>query len=67
MDREEKERRRHVRHWATFMIMHLEGREGEVPDYSYQEALKRLGELVAQELERTAPEPGQPVQALTGT
>lgn len=63
MDREEWERQRHVRHWALFMIMHLEGREGDVPQYTYREALERLGKLVGEELERSAPRVEPPAQA----
>ena len=55
MDREELERRRHLCHWATFMIMHLEGRETAQPRYDLPAALARLRELIDVELERLSP------------
>lgn len=62
MDREERERQRHVRHWATFMIMHLEGREGDAPRYTYRESLQRLRELVDAELTRAAQDAAAPLE-----
>ena len=55
MDREEMERRRHLCHWATFMIMHLEGRESAQPRYEVRTALERLRELIDVELEKLSP------------
>ena len=55
IDREERERRRHLCHWATFMIMHLEGRETAQPRYDLPAALERLRELIDEELERVSP------------
>jgi hypothetical protein len=50
-DRDERERRRHIRQWARFMITHLEKTE-ESSDLSFQEALVRLRELIDLELAR---------------
>lgn len=50
MNAAERERRGHIRHWAVFMIMHLEGRDGEMPRYTYAESLERLRELIDREL-----------------
>ena len=55
MDRNEEERRRHMCHWAMFMIMHLEGRESITPKYDVTSALERLRELIDRELEELAP------------
>jgi hypothetical protein len=55
VDRNEEERRRHVCHWAMFMIMHLEGRESIPPKYDVASALRRLQELIDRELERLSP------------
>lgn len=57
MDREERERRNHVRRWACLMIMHLEGRDADPPRYTYEEALARLRDLLDRELAGTASEP----------
>ena len=55
MQREEEERRRHIRHWAMFMIMHLEGRESVAPRYDVTAALERLRELIDHELASLSP------------
>jgi hypothetical protein len=55
MDRNEQERRRHMCHWAMFMIMHMEGRESITPKYDLESALQRLRELIDRELEALAP------------
>ena len=55
MDREEMERRRHLCHWATFMIMHLEGRDSAIPRYDLQSALEELRGLIDVELEKLSP------------
>ena len=51
IDREERERRRHIRQWARFMVTHLE-RSDEAKFLSYTEALVRLRELIDAELAR---------------
>lgn len=55
MDANERERRRHICHWAMFMIMHLEGRESIPPKYDVTAALSRLRELIDVELARISP------------
>jgi hypothetical protein len=55
MDRNEEERRRHMCHWAMFMIMHMEGRDSITPKYDVTSALLRLRELIDHELEGLAP------------
>lgn len=60
MDRAERERRDHVRRWAVMMIMHLEGREGDLPRYSYEDALARLRELIDRELATPPPAAERP-------
>ena len=42
MDREERERREHIRTWAKFMIVHLERSEFDGFGYDYTETLERL-------------------------
>ena len=51
IDREEQERRRHIRQWARFMITHLEGSD-DAQFLSYREALVRLRGLIEAELVR---------------
>ena len=51
IDREEQERRRHIRQWARFMVTHLEGTD-DAKFLSYTEALVRLRELIDIELDR---------------
>lgn len=54
IDADERERRSHIRRWAAMMIVHLERSEHEdARHYSYFEALERLQELIARELETT--------------
>lgn len=55
IDREEQERRRHIRQWARFMITHLEGRD-EAQLLSYTASLVRLRELIDREIARTGEE-----------
>lgn len=50
MNREDRERQRLLRHWARFMIMHLEGRETDPPQYDLGEALEHLRDLIDREL-----------------
>lgn len=52
MDREERERRSHIRRWAKFMIVHMERSEFDGYDYTYTEALERLKALIDRELEK---------------
>lgn len=52
LDREEQERRRHIRQWARFMIAHLEGRD-ETKYLGYTDTLVRLQSLLADEIERS--------------
>lgn len=52
MSREEQERRRLIRHWSRFMIMHMEGRDHDPPNYTLREALERLRQLIDEELYR---------------
>lgn len=55
-DTAERERRSHIRRWATFMIVHLERSEHEhAPHYGYVEALERLRELIDRELAAASP------------
>jgi hypothetical protein len=63
MDRIEEERRRHLCHWATFMIMHLEGHEVAQPRYELRPALERLRGLIDEELERLSPRLDRPLRA----
>jgi hypothetical protein len=63
MDLKEEERRRHICHWAMFMIMHLEGRESIPPKYDVTAALARLRELIEEELLRLAPNAEQRLDA----
>jgi hypothetical protein len=51
IDREEQERRRHIRQWARFMITHLEGTD-EARYLSYTQSLARLRDLIELELAR---------------
>ena len=49
---DERERRSHIRRWASLMIVHLERSDfDDARHYSYEEALERLKELVERELE----------------
>lgn len=63
MDREEKERREHIRTWAKFMIVHLERSEFDGFGYTYTETLERLKELIDGELDRVRGGEASPVEA----
>lgn len=52
MERNERERKRHLRHWSLFMIMLLEDREDLPRNYGYVGALQRLRTLLDVELDR---------------
>ncbi len=59
MDRVDRERLQHIRRWAMFMIMHLEGRDSMPPRWTAEEALERLRELIDRELRGLALAEGQ--------
>lgn len=63
MDREERERREHIRTWAKFMIVHLERSEFDGFGYDYTETLERLKELLDREIARARGDGEPPVGA----
>lgn len=51
LDRDEQERRDHIRRWARMMIVHLERADFYAPQEDYVPTLERLQELLQREID----------------